>query len=195
MACNARKYHSINNKLLHQQQRMALYGEANPNEETIRASISKRIEVNYPLEKQCRGLKPLPTEEESIIEYGDQLVEWSENPENMELARFPLSLRHNPYKFYRLSEKNEYFRDCLETAKLNIAIRLIEGWRTGRIKESFVKAFLPMFDETYKQYLFEVISLRSHLQAQAQQQGSVINVIMDKIENSPLVPVLKADNE
>lgn len=118
---------------------------------------------NMPKKIQEETFKP-PDDLGSIKTIADEWLKWSEDPNAMVLQEYPLSKRWNPYHFYHLSDKSEYFANVQTMVKERIALRIEEQSRSGRsdqkIDSGWVKEFLPAYSEAYKKRRTELVSAK-----------------------------------
>ncbi len=80
--------------------------------------------------------------------HGQQLIEFAQLDTTYNLDKYPLSKGYNPYRFWKIAETNQFFKDCLESAQLIVADRMKEDWRK-RDQKDYAKEMLPVYDQNY----------------------------------------------
>lgn len=152
--------------------------------------IKLNLEATY--KKKYNLLRPpLDVYEQNVL--ADQMVDWAYDSDSVSLAEFPISKTINPYRFYKVAEKNEYFADALQHTKYILGERLKKKWIRGELEREYVLKFLGQYDPEYKaEYMEKVESFRK-LQLQSNQ--GAIQVVMEPFPSSPLVPVKKETHE
>lgn len=95
-----------------------------------------------------------PSEQNKL---GEEMVHHVLNNEIYALEEFPISLNMAPSWFYRMSENNEHFANCLNLARYIIATRLQNEWRTRKIDKEFALRMLPIYHDEYKEFTLSKI--------------------------------------
>lgn len=83
---------------------------------------------------------------------GEEMVHWVFNTHTYALEEFPISLHMAPSYFYRMAETNDYFAHCLNLARMVIAARLQNEWRTKNIEREYALRLLPLYHEEFKEF-------------------------------------------
>jgi hypothetical protein len=102
-----------------------------------------------------KRLKECPHDQASQDRLGNELVDWVVNTYTLTLSEFPLSKSYGPSRFYKMANYNEYFADCLDFARHMIAVRLQKGWEDKTLEKDYVKTWLPIYDEGYRDIVMQ----------------------------------------
>lgn len=134
------------------------------------------------------ALRDLPKTNNEIEDEAVSMLEWAKLPSSFDLPEYPLSKGFRVKKFFALSEKSEFFADCLESSRTYIATRLRKLWREDGYKKDYVLRFLPFYDEEFKEDVMLRLNQANAALASSGQK-TFTPVYLDKIPDSPLVPV------
>jgi len=118
----------------------------------------------------------------------DEMVVWSKRDDSINIAAFPISKNINPYRFYKLAEQNDYFKEALQLAKYTIGSRLNKEWHDEKIGSDYAKSFIGIYDPEYKQEYTSKVSLMA---AKNHNDNNPITVQIEAFPASPLVPEKK----
>lgn len=89
--------------------------------------------LKIPSRVRITGLQKVPADIKIQNKLADELVEWAfENKQEFTLNKFPLSKHYDPYKFFNLAKKNQYFKDALSFARYVV----IDGMLEVNLKDS-----------------------------------------------------------
>ena len=120
----------------------------------------------------------------------DELVAWSKLESSIDIKAFPISKNINPYRFKKLRDRNEYFREAYDLASAAIGARLGQEWHDNKISHEYAKSFMGIYDPDYKaEYKERMAIIKDKVVGIAAQAIQVVEV--EKFESSPLVPEKK----
>lgn len=148
-----------------------------------------KVVTGHLIEPRVRmALRDLPKTNTEIEDEAISMLEWAKLPTSFDLPEYPLSKGFRVKKFFLLSEKNEFFADCLESSRTYIATRLRKLWREDGYKKDYVLRFLPFYDQEFKE---DVIMRLNNANAALASSGqkTFTPVYLDRIPNSDSVPV------
>jgi len=103
--------------------------------------------------------------------HATELIRFAELETTLTLDSYPLSRNYNPYKFWRISETNQFFKDCLESARLIVGVRLKKEWHDKDPKD-YAKEMLLSYDQLYAE---------SKKPKENQEQAKIQYIVIDKI--------------
>jgi hypothetical protein len=150
----------------------------------------KKGGIDAPVKLNPLALVEVPTDPVAQTNLASQLLVWSETPEAESIEQFPLSLRMNPYKFYRIADINPYFSDCLDAAMAAIGFRREKNARTRVEDSGTIMKMQPLYNKSYR----ELALMKAN--AESTKVGTMIQVIEGPVPDSDMVPKkLESDNK
>lgn len=147
----------------------------------IKKSHNAQVDIpSYTIDPTQRVLKSVPTDKNEQDMLADEFVMWLITTDVVCLEEFPLNKMMSPTKFFELENSNSYFLDAMEFGRWAMSYRLQEGWKRGKIDQSFAIRMLPLYNMRYREYCL----LRTESQARGKNEKAVINVITRAIPDS-----------
>lgn len=135
------------------------------------AKISRVIDGHPRLErKEKYGLRPVPHEEGAIKYLADEFMEFIKTNRSLTVDRFALDRNLSLFKFYKLAEKSEYFREMLINVKAWIAEHLHEAIINETIDPNYARSLLPLYNNSIKEFMLE---MKRAAAAKLESQGPV----------------------
>ena len=125
----------------------------NESRNEIMAKITQTINNSRPI--QFRGIGSVPSSVDEQDKLGIEFVEWASLPQSYYLEEFPLQKRINPYKFFGMRHKNEFFAECHQIAKYLCGLHLKQLIHKREIPYQYVIALLPSYNQEFKEQLAE----------------------------------------
>lgn len=146
-------------------------------------------ERSLEIERRWQGLADIPTDTQEQNKLGLYMLNEVRAGRCTDPGMFATNLGLNPYKFKRIAVDNEYFRDCLEMSDYIIGET---GFQNALERKSDGNVFMrkyPMYNRDYRQWL-EDMKMKESAKVATQ-----AIVVMERIPDSPLVPLLKKSEE
>lgn len=135
------------------------------------------------IKKKYTGFSLPPHDEEEQNRLIVEMVNWAEQDETaLDPDKFPVTLKISPYKFYKLSEKNEFFAEGLALAKYIIGVRMKELTRDRKLDKDYLFRFLPLYHPEFREW-----SREKRLSSENDNRPTEIIVNVTGIPSSPLV--------
>jgi len=131
-------------------------------------------------------LGKIPIEDEEWIALTDEMVAWSMLDDSFCIEDFPLSKGYSPHKFYKWVKYSPYFEEGLLFTRYKIGARRERAALERKVDPSFILKTMPLYNIEYKQLMLEKVQ-------QFQKAMQNITVVVDPVENSPLVPERRID--
>lgn len=129
-----------------------------------------------------------PVSEGFLERLANELITYAENSEILRIEWFFTSKRIDPTTGRDWAAKYENFGKAYKIAKLIIGMRREDGGLKMNLSSAMVLHSMPLYDETYK----ELLVWKAKMQSESEGKGqSTINVIMNPVESSDMVPVRK----
>jgi hypothetical protein len=144
---------------------------------------------SLPIKRKYEHLSETPSDRAEQNKLGMYLLEEIHAGSCNDTGMFAISLGLNPYKFHHMADDNEFFRDCLEIARYCIGNQLKERARTREEDGNVNMKLLPLYDQDYKRMVEE---LKTKEAARVATQSIVV---LERIPDSPLVPILKRSED
>lgn len=111
------------------------------------------------------------------------MVEWADTDDKaLDPDKFPVTRKLNPYRFYRLADKNEFFAEGLSLAKYIIGVRLKEHARERKLDKEYLFRFLPLYHPEFREWMRE-----KKLSMFGDDKPTEITVNVAAIPSSPIV--------
>lgn len=101
------------------------------------------------------GLRYVPTSRPKIEELATEMVYWAHTTDSMQIEDFPILCGLSPKRFFGLADQNEYFEQCLDTAKHIMSSKIFHNVASGDIEKSLPSKVYPVYNERYRSYLSE----------------------------------------
>lgn len=118
----------------------------------------------------------LPKSEDAQNELIRACVAWAMKDDSMEIDEFPAMMLMSPYRFYKIADTNEYFRNGLEISKSLIANRLKRDVRKRNLDKDYLFKLLPLYSQDYRDLHME--------KWKNSDNNSPIQLLMPKFYNS-----------
>jgi hypothetical protein len=138
------------------------------------------------IERKYQHLSDIPRDEEGQNTLGESLLAAVISGDCTDTGLFAISLGLNPYKFHHIADTNEYFSDCLQTARYYIGAQMIAKAQSREQDGNVNMRLLPLYNTDYRRMVEEFKASEASKAANA-----VITVIAQDIPSSPLVPLLR----
>lgn len=140
--------------------------------------------------KKYTGFTQPPEDIDSQNELIKEMIEWAINDETaMDPEKFPIMKCINPYRFKRIGDENEFFKEGYQIANYIIGVRLKEKTRNRELDKDYLFKFLPMYNPEFKELL----------ESQKRDESAIVTqriVVLTQTPESPLVPLKEEkDNE
>lgn len=126
----------------------------------------------------------IPVKQSEQLELLKEYVDWALKTESSNPADFPISKRINPYDFYLLRFKNKLFERMIEYVKYVFASKLEQK---PLVSGDYTSKRIRYYDREYGDWVRSEVT-------QAIQAHSKINVTMEPIPTSNLVPERKTND-
>jgi hypothetical protein len=173
----------MKNKRLSKTKELSPYSEDTNTK--VREQIAQSIANKYAV--QYRNLTPVPQTSAEIDEWADKMWEWVKKHKPTRIHEFPLKHNYNPYKFFALRDKSEYFHDQYIKCREFIATYIEGGWKSRKSDPSYCKAILPDYSQEYRERRYEETT-KAIQSRQANATYVLQSVQMPDFPDSPLVP-------
>ena len=140
------------------------------------------------IERKWEGLAEIPTDPQEQNKLGLYMLNEVRAGRCADPGMFATSLGINPYKFKGIAQDNEYFKDCLEIANYIIGE---SGYQDALDRKKDGNVFMRKYALYNRDYRQMVEELKMKESARVATQAVVV---MERIPDSPLVPILKKDS-
>lgn len=129
--------------------------------------------------------------EESIMNLSMDIIKWVENdPELLIMEEIYARLGILSAEFQRLRDKYKVLENAAKFCLMLLSIRRHKGGLTGKYNASMVNFTQPMYSDEWK----ALIEWRAGLQSKNNDGYQTINVQMNPVPNSDLVPIKKSES-
>lgn len=129
--------------------------------------------------------------EESIMNLGIDIIKWIREDEDIvTFEEIYARLGILPSEFKRLRDKYPKLDEAAQFCMVLLSIRRHKGGLTGKYNASMVSFTQPMYNQEWK----ALVEWRAGLQSKNNDGHQTINVHMDAIPNSELVPHKKSES-
>jgi hypothetical protein len=140
---------------------------------------------------RARRLNAVPNIQEDIEKLADEMLDWAYKPGSYDPLEFINSKYFVPSRFYKLAETNEYFCDALEVMRSRVTENLVKIWMADGYKERIVTRLLPFNSPQWKEDLQSRFSAVSGINERLKEKLQAVQVVMESIPNSNIVPERK----
>lgn len=138
------------------------------------------------IERKYQHLSDTPRDQEGQNTLGEALLAAVISGSCTDTGLFAISLGLNPYKFHHIADTNEYFSDCLQTARYYIGAQMIAKAQSREQDGNVNMKLLPLYNADYRRMVEEFKATEA-----SKSSNAVITVIAQDIPSSPLVPILR----
>jgi hypothetical protein len=144
-------------------------------------------ERSLDIERKWQGLAEVPTDTEEQNKLGLYMLNEVRAGRCTDPGMFAASLGINPYKFKGIAADNEYFKDCLEIASYIIGE---SGYQDALDRKKDGNVFMRKYALYNRDYRQMIEDMKAKESARVATQAVVV---MERIPDSPLVPLLRKD--
>ena len=157
---------------------------------SIKKPLVTKSVINEVFKDQRTGLDRLLNEVAVQKLIKDMIEDVESNDNLLTLRQIYTKFGILPTEFDRLREKSEDVENAFKFCKMIISIRRECGALQGKLNAGLIERSMPMYDDDWK----KLVEWRADLQSKTAQGYQTINVQMNPIPNSDLVPVRKVES-
>jgi hypothetical protein len=159
--------------------------------EIIKDSERKRKDFKIQEKKDPGYLLPTfnrtrltPKTDEELDAMAHDLVLWAEQEDQVIFEEFVYISKTSNARLYEFAQRHKGLADAIVIAKQILCSRREKRALEGKYNPSIVMGLMGLYNPEYKAY-------RKELSQQQEQKQAQYTIIVDKVENSPLVPPKK----
>lgn len=148
----------------------------------MKKNVSSRAQAHKATNNNKYVLGVFPKNEAQWIALSNDMIAWAHLDTSYALDDFPLSKGYSPHKFYKWTKHSEYFAEALEFTRYMVGSRREKAARERRMDSTIVLKTMPLYNYEFKELVMDKI--------QKHQESRSYTVVMEPIQDSPLVPPL-----
>lgn len=128
--------------------------------------------------------------EDSYYHLGDEFITFSHEDSAHSIEQFCVRWLVSPERLKSLAKSNDYSYECYKIMLANLLLKRLELVKKGKMPSNVFLATLHEYSPCYSRWITEIKKAGG-----LGNKDTLINVMMQQMPSSPLVPPLKTKNE